>query len=58
MLYHCEHCNYDFKADQATKQCPDCGKIAVREATEEEKAAYISLQKELDFEGWNRKTER
>jgi len=58
MLYHCEHCNYDFKSDQPTEQCPDCGKIAVRKATEEEKAAYIALQKELDSEGWNRKTER
>jgi hypothetical protein len=29
--------------------------MAVREATEEEKAAYIALQKELDSEDWNRK---
>lgn len=58
MLYHCEHCNYDFKADQPTKQCPDCGKMAVREATKEETVAYIALRKELEQEGWEQTTAR
>lgn len=36
MLYACDQCLFLFEADQKMKQCPDCGKFTVREATQSE----------------------
>ncbi len=37
-LYHCTHCYYTYLSDRPHRQCIDCGKFTVREAT--------------DFEAW------
>ena len=36
MTFACNNCHYVFAAEQYQEQCPDCGKYAVRSATEEE----------------------
>lgn len=36
MVYICEKCKYLFYRSNEQEQCPDCGKFAVRPATEEE----------------------
>ena len=41
MIYCCEHCHYLFEdMDGRDNRCPDCGKSAVRPATETEQAEY------------------
>ena len=44
MLYACDAWHYLFESSQPETQCPDCGKIAVREATPDEAEEY---QKQL-----------
>ena len=36
MFFTCNRCKYSFEAADVPERCPDCGKIAVRKATEEE----------------------
>lgn len=39
MLYACDKCRFLFESDEDNVvQCPDCGKMKVRAATEEETA--------------------
>lgn len=52
MIFHCENCRYDFQSEQQPERCPDCGKIGVREATPEEKEAYLRLKEIVDREIW------
>ena len=33
MFFTCNDCNYTFEAAEKPKRCPDCGMIAVRDAT-------------------------
>ena len=35
-LYHCTHCHYSYLSGGKPQQCIDCGKFAVREATDTE----------------------
>ena len=37
MIYACDNCHFLFSRTKQPEQCPDCGKYAVREATEAEK---------------------
>ena len=50
MIYACDACYFLFESDQPVRQCPDCGKFKVREATEQEIAEYRSRQEDLDRE--------
>lgn len=36
MVFICDHCHFLFSSDVQPEQCPDCGKMLVRTATEEE----------------------
>lgn len=36
MLYACDNCSYLFEFDEELEQCPDCGKVAVRAANDQE----------------------
>ena len=36
MVFACDHCHFLFRDTVQPKQCPDCGKLTVRAATEEE----------------------
>ena len=47
MIYICEDCHFLFWSDIEIEQCPDCGKLAVRPADEEEQAEYWSYQREF-----------
>ncbi len=40
----CSHCKYTFRYPMIPFHCPDCGKDAVREATEEEIRDYHQMQ--------------
>lgn len=40
MVYVCEHCHFEFERMSEMEQCPDCGKMAIRVATEEEMQAF------------------
>ena len=49
-LYTCDHCKYTFRYPLKTLVCPDCGKEAVRPATEKETADYYAMQRILQEE--------
>lgn len=44
MILCCEKCRYLFSAEEVITQCPDCGKVAVRPASEAENAEYARIQ--------------
>ena len=46
-IYHCDACRYTFETSQCSIKCPDCGKDAVRDATEEEIKEFYEIQEEL-----------
>lgn len=48
MIYACDKCRFVFESDVEDKQCPDCGKFAVRQANEFEIKDYIQYQSEKD----------
>ncbi len=43
MLFTCEDCLYTFEATVKPERCPDCGKLMIREATEQEISWYQSV---------------
>ena len=47
MVYTCEKCLYTFLESEGCTQCPDCGKIAIRIATEKEELEYYRNRKEF-----------
>ena len=53
VINDCQHCRYAFPADALPERCPDCGKVAVRLATEEERAGYDTIQAEIAAEKWD-----
>ena len=53
VIYYCQHCRYTFPADALPERCPDCGKVAVRLATEEERAEYDKIQAEIAAVKWD-----
>ena len=50
MVYTFNRCRFTFRRTGKVEDCPDCGKAAVREATEKEKAEYLKNQAEYDKE--------
>ena len=44
MIYHCDHCRYDFEAERNPGDCPDCGTPGVREATDSECVLFWKLK--------------
>lgn len=48
--YICESCRFQFVRHSDVKQCPDCGKEAVRKASQEEADEFIRIQEELKRE--------
>lgn len=40
MIYTCDNCHFLFKRVSQPEQCPDCGKYAIRVATEREQQEY------------------
>ena len=48
IIYTCNHCRFTFRRTGVVETCPDCGKPAVREATEREKAEYKKNRAEYD----------
>lgn len=50
-LYACDACKYLFESENEETQCPDCGKIAVRPATQDEIEEYENRQSVWEDEG-------
>ena len=48
MIYTCNSCRFTFRRSGEVENCPDCGKLSVREATEKEKDEYIKNQAEYE----------
>ena len=48
MIYTCNNCRFTFRWAGKVENCPDCGKSAVREATEKEKAEHKKNQAEYE----------
>ena len=48
MVYICENCHFSFERVGEVENCPDCGKMAIREADEEETDKYIKLKESLN----------
>jgi uncharacterized Zn finger protein (UPF0148 family) len=48
MIYTCNHCRFTFRRTGAVEYCPDCGKQAVREASDKEKSEYKKNQDEYE----------
>lgn len=48
--YTCDSCRFTFTRTVMPEQCPDCGKYAVRPATQSEAEETIKLQEELNRE--------
>ncbi len=46
MMYTCNACRYTFEGEDGLQQCPDCGKVALREATAQEVEEYKRYQEE------------
>ena len=40
-LYHCTNCHYTYLSDRSHRQCIDCGKYTVREATTSEAWEWV-----------------
>jgi len=51
MIYVCEKCHFTFERAGKVEDCPDCGKMSVRQANEEEikKTRVIYAH---DYPGW------
>ena len=46
-IYQCDHCHFTFERAGEVDNCPDCGNIGVRHATETEQAEYRKIKAEL-----------
>lgn len=53
MLFYCNSCRYIFEEAEGCQQCPDCGKMTVRIANEEERSEYKRNQEEKQKTGPN-----
>lgn len=46
MVYVCDNCHFTFERISEIEQCPDCGKINIRVAQEEEIKKYLQIKNE------------
>jgi len=47
MVFTCDNCGFIFSRSDEAEQCPDCGKFAVRPATEDEQEEFEHRMAEL-----------
>lgn len=50
MIYACDLCHFLFERKAEPEQCPDCGKYAIRPATEEERREFLRRMQENENE--------
>lgn len=50
-IHYCDACHYTFEYKNLPERCPDCGKPAVRIATDSEITDYIQIRVEIAREG-------
>ncbi len=46
MIYVCENCHFTFERVGNVEHCPDCGKINIRHAKEEETKKYLQIKED------------
>ena len=51
VIFVCDNCHFLFSRAVRSEQCPDCGKYAVREASEAEQQEYEEHLKEFHGDG-------
>ncbi len=51
VIFVCDKCHFLFSRAVRPEQCPDCGKYAVREASEAEQQEYEEHLKEFHGDG-------
>lgn len=47
MIYVCEKCHFTFERAGKVEDCPDCGRMSVRQANEEEIKKYLEIKAEF-----------
>jgi DNA-directed RNA polymerase subunit RPC12/RpoP len=47
MIYVCEKCHFTFERVGSIEQCPDCGKMSICQAKEEEINKYLQIKDEF-----------
>ena len=47
MIYVCEKCHFTFERVGNIEQCPDCGKMNIRQAKEDEIKNYHEIKEEF-----------
>lgn len=47
MIYVCEKCHFTFERVGNIEQCPDCGKMNIHQANEEEIKKYLEITDEF-----------
>lgn len=50
IIYTCDSCRYIFEAEAGCNQCPDCGKLQIRPANDDEQREY--LKRKDESENW------
>ena len=50
MICTCNNCHFTFERTGLVDACPDCGKMVIREATDDEKDEYISNRANREFD--------
>ena len=50
MIYICNNCHFTFGRAGSVEACPDCGKLIIREATDDEKDEYLKNQANRDLD--------
>ena len=48
VVYACDLCHFLFERLGEPEQCPDCGKYAIRPATEEERQEFLQRMRESE----------
>lgn len=52
MIFCCDNCHFLFLHDFFDRQCPDCGKMAVRAANEKDRAEFKRIQIDNAKDHW------
>ena len=50
VIYACDLCHFLFERKTEPEQCPDCGKYAIRPATEKERQEFLRRLRESEKE--------
>lgn len=52
MIFCCDNCHFLFLNEVFDRQCPDCGKLHVRAANEQDRAEFKRIQIANEQDDW------